>query len=324
MGRADFSYTFPHRHLLSIGDLNRVDVDMMFERADHHFQFNRREHKSQDTLSGLTQINLFFEPSTRTASSFAIAGQRLGADVISFASGLSSTSKGESLADTVRTLAAMHADIFVLRHSSAGSAKFVADITGVSTVNGGDGTNEHPTQALYDAFTLQRKLGDLGGKRIVIIGDILHSRVARSNVALLNLFNADVRLCGPEALLPPEAADWGATLFHDLDEALDGCHAAMALRVQKERFVSKAIPDDAAFFEQYGLRRERLKNADPDCYVLHPGPMNRGVEIDDDLADDPERSLILKQVEAGVALRMAVLEFITQRAPGMTRTDASA
>lgn len=323
MSGADFTYDFPHRHLTRIGDLNRVDVDLLYRRAEHHLTQNRQPDKSQDSMRGLTQVNLFFEPSTRTLCSFEMAGKRLGAHVVNFSASASSTAKGESLKDTVLTLKAMQTDVFVIRHPSPGSAQFVADTTGVPTINGGDGANEHPTQALYDCFTLGREIGDLGGKRVVIIGDILHSRVARSNVALLNLFNADVRLCGPEALLPPEAQDWGASLYHDLDEALDGAHAAMALRIQKERFEGTDLPDEDSFFERFGLNHDRLKNAHPDCKIMHPGPMNRGVEIDGDLADDPEKSLILKQVEAGVALRMAVLEFVTGRAPDMTHRETS-
>lgn len=310
MTRAEFNYDFPHQRLVSITDLNPLDVDILFERAEHWLSVCRTPSKKADALRGLTQINLFFEPSTRTQASFEIAGKRLGADVVNFSAASSSTSKGETLLDTVRTLSAMNPDLLVVRHKACGAAKFISDATGIAVVNAGDGMNEHPTQALLDAFTLTQRLGPLGGRRILIVGDILHSRVARSGVQLLNILGAQVRLCAPSTLLPLDADRWGADVFHDLDDALEGCDAVMALRLQRERMAAGYIPSSREYFRFYGLTHQRMETAHPEALVLHPGPMNRGVEIDGALADDEERSLILDQVEAGVAMRMAVLEAI--------------
>lgn len=310
MGEADFTYEFPHRNLLGVTELNPVDVRIIFERAETHLIRNRTRDKKTDTLRGLTQINLFFEASTRTLASFEIAGKRLGMDVVNFSAGNASIKKGESLADTALTLAAMRPDILVVRHGSPGAAAFFAQTTNIATLNAGDGAHEHPTQALLDAFTLTRRWGEIGGRRIAIVGDILHSRVARSVVSLFNLLNAEVRLCAPATLLPADADRWGASVFHDLDAALEGCDAAMTLRIQRERMAGGLIPSEREYAALYGLTHERLEAAQPDCLVMHPGPMNRGVEISSALADDPDRSVILEQVEAGVAIRMAVLELI--------------
>jgi aspartate carbamoyltransferase catalytic subunit len=310
MSRAEFSYDFPHRHLLSVADLNPLDISMIFERATHWHAVNRTPDKSSDVLKGLTVLNLFFEASTRTQGSFEMAGKRLGADVVNFALANSSTSKGESLSDTACTLAAMKPDIMVTRHSATGAPKFLADRTGLSVVNAGDGMHEHPTQALLDVFTLSQRWGSVGGRRILIVGDILHSRVARSNIGLLNILGAEIRLCAPPTLLPLDVDQWGVDVFHNLDEALDGCDAVMALRQQKERMSGGFVPSEREFFHLFGLTHERLENAAPDVLVMHPGPMNRGVEIHTKLADDPEFSVILDQVENGVAIRMAVLELI--------------
>lgn len=321
MSRPGFAYDFPHSSLLSVGDLNPLDVSMIFERASLHFEANRRKEPRERTLDGLAVVNLFFENSTRTLASFEMAAKRLGADVINFSAGSASISKGESLADTALNLNAMNPDVMVVRHKAAGAAAYFAKVTGAAVVNGGDGSHEHPTQALLDAFTLTRHWGDIGGKRICIIGDILHSRVARSNISLLNLLNAEVRLCGPATLLPADADRWGVTVFHDLDEALEGCDAVMALRMQKERMSGGLIPSDREFAALYGLNHARLDVASPDCLVMHPGPMNRGVEIDGALADDPERAVIMEQAEAGVAIRMAILELITGRASNQRYVD---
>ncbi len=321
MSRPGFAYDFPHSSLLSVGDLNPLDVSMIFERASLHFEANRRKEPRERTLDGLAVVNLFFENSTRTLASFEMAAKRLGADVINFSAGSASISKGESLADTALNLNAMNPDVMVVRHKAAGAAAYFAKVTGAAVVNGGDGAHEHPTQALLDAFTLTRHWGDIGGKRICIIGDILHSRVARSNISLLNLLNAEVRLCGPATLLPADADRWGVTVFHDLDEALEGCDAVMALRMQKERMSGGLIPSDREFAALYGLNHARLDVALPDCLVMHPGPMNRGVEIDGALADDPERAVIMEQAEAGVAIRMAILELITGRASNQRYVD---
>lgn len=323
MSRTGFAYDFPHTSLLSVGDLNPLDVQLIFERATHHFDANRARSHPEKTLSGLLLVNLFFENSTRTLTSFETAAKRLGAEVINFSAGSASISKGESLADTALNLNAMNPDLTVIRHQAAGAAAFFAGVTGSSIVNGGDGAHEHPTQALLDAFTLTRHWGEVGGRRICIVGDILHSRVARSNISLLNLLNAEVRLCGPATLLPADADRWGVKIFHRLDEAVEGCDAVMALRMQKERMSGGLIPSDREFAALYGLTHERLAAANPECLVMHPGPMNRGVEIGGALADDIERAVILEQAEAGVAIRMAVLELLAQRSPGQTGTYSS-
>ncbi len=321
MSRTGFAYDFPHTSLLSVGDLNPLDVSLIFERAAVHFEANRTKDVRERTLEGLAVVNLFFENSTRTLASFEMAAKRLGAEVINFSAGSASISKGESLADTALNLNAMNPDVMVVRHKAAGAATYFAKVTGAAVINGGDGAHEHPTQALLDAFTLTRHWGDIGGKRICIIGDILHSRVARSNISLLNLLNAEVRLCGPATLLPADADRWGVAVYHDLEEAIDGCDAVMALRMQKERMSGGLIPSDREFAALYGLTHARLDVAAPDCLVMHPGPMNRGVEIDGALADDPDRAVIMEQAEAGVAIRMAILELITGRAPNQRYQD---
>jgi len=319
MGRTDFTYAFPHEHLLSAGDLNPLDLELIFDLADGHLARNRTDAKKTAALKGLTQINLFFEASTRTLASFELAGKRLGADVVNFSAGSASLKKGESLADTALTLAAMKPDLLVVRHGAAGAAAFFAQVTGIATLNAGDGAHEHPTQALLDIFTLTRRWGEVGGKRIAIVGDILHSRVARSNVALLNLLNADVRLCAPATLMPADVDRWGVSVFHDLDEALEDCDAVMTLRLQRERMSGGFIPSAREYAAVYGLDHERMARCKPGALVLHPGPMNRGVEIDGALADDPQISLVLDQVEAGVAVRMAVLELLAGRSNAVWR-----
>ncbi|MGY6661877.1 MAG: aspartate carbamoyltransferase catalytic subunit [Glycocaulis sp.] len=313
MGQGEYSYTFPHRGLIAASALNRVDLELIFDSARAHLARNRTEDKKHPSLKGLTVINLFFEASTRTLASFEIAAKRLGADVVNFSAGNASLKKGESLADTANTLAAMQPDLLVVRHQSPGAAEFFQRTTGISTINAGDGANEHPTQALLDLFTLGEHLGDVGGKRIAIIGDILHSRVARSNVALLSLMNADIRLCGPASLLPADADRWGASVFHSVEAAIEGCDAVMVLRLQRERMSSGLIPSAREYAAIYGLDHARLSLANEGCIVMHPGPMNRGIEITSALADDTDISVILDQVEAGVAVRMAVLELLAGR-----------
>lgn len=298
---------FSSRRLTSVGGLGRLEVEAIFERADRYFRINRSADKKSDDLRGRTLINLFFEPSTRTQLSFELAGKRLGADVANFSVSSSSISKGESFADTLATVEAMRPDLLVIRHPAPGAADFAADQSAAIIVNAGDGAREHPTQALLDAFALRRRFGALDGLRVAICGDVLHSRVARSNVALLNMLNVEVRLVGPPTLLPADADRWGAEVFHDLDEALEGCDAVMMLRLQRERMTGAYIPSPREYHALYGMTAERLSRAKPGAAVLHPGPMNRGVEIDADVADLAETSLIQEQVEAGVAVRMAVL-----------------
>ncbi|PHR56780.1 MAG: aspartate carbamoyltransferase catalytic subunit [Robiginitomaculum sp.] len=317
------NYSFAKPHFLGIAGLNRPEVESLLELADRYIELNRRTVKISDKLRGLTQINLFFEPSTRTQSSFEIAGKRLGMDVINMMVQTSSVSKGETLIDTAVTLNAMHPDVLVVRHSASGAAELLSQKVDCAVINAGDGQHEHPTQALLDALAIRRALGRMDGLRIAICGDIAHSRVARSNVALMNLLGAEVRLCGPPTLLPSDADRWGAEVFHNMDEAVTGCDVVMMLRLQNERMDSAAIPSAREYFRFYGLDRARLAKAGKQALVMHPGPMNRGVEIDSELADDPQVSLITGQVEMGVAARMAVLDMlVSDRADSDRAGDA--
>ncbi len=304
--------TFTGPHLLGIAGLNRLEVVALLDRAADFMALNRQRKKHSDELSGQTLINLFFEPSTRTQSSFELAGKRLGADVINMAINTSSVAKGETLIDTAVTLNAMHPDLLVVRHSASGAAALLSQKVDCAVVNAGDGSHEHPTQALLDAFTLRAHLGDLAGKRIAICGDVMHSRVARSDIILLTLLGAQVRLCAPPTLLPSHATDWGVEVFHDMKEALQDCDVVMMLRLQRERMTSACVPSTREYFRYFGLDRAKLRAAKPGALVMHPGPMNRGVEIDSEIADDPQISLITEQVESGVAVRMAVLTALAE------------
>ncbi|MBI1339728.1 aspartate carbamoyltransferase catalytic subunit [bacterium] len=312
---AQFSYAFPHRHLLGIDGLNRLDVEELLSLADTYVDLSRRRVKHADVLQGRTLLNLFFEASTRTQSSFEIAGRRLGADVVTMQAATSSLKKGETLVDTAMTLNAMRPDLLVIRHGSSGAVKLLSRKVGCAVINAGDGSHEHPTQALLDALTIRRRVGAIESLTIAICGDVLHSRVARSNVALLNLLGARVRLIAPRTLLPPGAADWGAEVFTDMREGLAGCDVVMMLRLQAERMEGAYLPSAREFFHFYGLDSEKLSYAKPGAFVMHPGPMNRGVEIESGVADDVERSLITEQVEMGVAVRMAVLDTLARNAP---------
>jgi aspartate carbamoyltransferase catalytic subunit len=312
---ADFAYAFPHRHLLGIEGLNRLDIEELLNLGDRYVELNRRRSKHVDVLAGQTLLNLFFENSTRTQSSFEIAGRRLGADVITMSVATSSVKKGETLIDTAMTLNAMRPDLLVIRHQSSGAVKLLSRKVDCGVINAGDGTHEHPTQALLDALTIRRRVGDLGGLRIAICGDILHSRVARSNVALLNIMGAEVRLIAPRTLIPAGAADWGASVFTDMRKGLEGCDVVMMLRLQQERMDGAYLPSAREFFHFYGLDAEKLACAKPNAFVMHPGPMNRGVEIESGIADHKTRSLVTEQVEMGVAVRMAVLETLAKNAP---------
>ena len=300
---------FPHRHLLGIEGLSAADILAILDAAEPWLDFNRGARKADDRLAGLTQINAFFENSTRTLFSFEIAGKRLGAQVSNFHPAASSVRKGESLRDTALTLNAMRPDILVIRHEAEGAAADVAEIMDCPVINAGDGTGEHPTQALLDALTMRRRLGRIEGLKVAICGDILHSRVAGSNMRLLPLLGAKVRLVGPPSLLPEKT---GLAVHHDLDEGISGADVVMMLRIQRER-MEEAFPDTLQDYHAlYGLTRTRLDTHAPGALVMHPGPMNRGVEIEGALADDPERSAILDQVETGVAIRMACLDLLTR------------
>ena len=308
-------HAFPKPHLLGVDGLNPPQVDALLDLAEALIPLSRQPAKRLDLLTGRTVVNLFFENSTRTQASFELAARRLGADVLNLSPRTSSMSKGETLIDTAKSLNAMRPDVLVVRHGASGAAGLLARHTQAAVVNAGDGAREHPTQALLDALALRRAFGRLAGLTVAICGDVLHSRVARSNAALLGLMSANVRLCGPPTLLPTGVDRWGAEVFTDLDAAVEGADAVMMLRLQTERMDGAYVPSPREYARFWGLTRERLARAAPGVKVLHPGPMNRGVEITGDLADDPAVSLIAEQVELGVAVRMAVLASLTARAP---------
>ncbi len=308
------------QHLLAIAPLQRHDIESFLDLGNAYVDLNRQVQKKRDTLRGRTLINLFFEPSTRTQSSFELAGKRLGADVMNMSVAQSAVRKGETLIDTATTLNAMRPDIIVIRHQDSGAVALLADKVSCAVVNAGDGAHEHPTQALLDALTIRRRMGRIEGLTVTISGDVLHSRVARSNVHLLTKLGARVRLVAPRTLLPPGARDWGAELFTDMREALKGADIVMMLRLQMERMTGSFLPSQREYFHFYGLDREKLALAKPGAFVMHPGPMNRGVEIDSDIADDINRSLIQEQVEMGVAVRMAVLDQLASKLPNAEHT----
>jgi aspartate carbamoyltransferase catalytic subunit len=301
---------FPHRHLLGIDALSADDILFLLDQAEPWIEFNRRPRKEDRRLAGLTQFNLFFENSTRTLFSFEVAGKRLGAQVANFHPGGSSVTKGESLVDTALTLDSMRPDVMVVRHAETGAPHQVAEVVGCPVINGGDGTSEHPTQALLDALTMRRRKGRIEGLEVAICGDIRHSRVAGSNLRLLPKLGAKVRLVGPPSLLPGDGG--GFPTFADFDEGIKGADVVMMLRIQRERMEESVSGSLADFHALYGLTMERLERAAPDALVMHPGPMNRGVEIDSEVADHPTRSAIREQVEMGVAVRMAVLDVLTR------------
>lgn len=304
---------FPRDHFLSVTDLNAQTARELLDLADSFVELNQGSAKSLDLMAGRTVVNLFFENSTRTSASFEIAARRLGADVISLSPRASSVAKGETLIDTAATLNAMKPDILVVRHSASGAADLLSQKVGCAVVNAGDGRHEHPTQALLDLLTLKREFGDVGGLTVAICGDVAHSRVARSNVALLSMMGARVRLVGPPTLVPGDADRWGCEVYHDMRQGLDGCDVVMMLRLQLERMQGALVPSTREYYRFWGLDREKLKVAAAGVRVMHPGPMNRGVEIDSDIADDPVISLIQTQVEMGVSARMAVLAGLSLR-----------
>jgi aspartate carbamoyltransferase catalytic subunit len=305
---------FPHRHLLGIEGLSAQDISFLLDLADAAIEVSRQVEKKRSTLRGRTLINLFFEASTRTQSSFELAGKRLGADVMNMSVATSSVKKGETLIDTAMTLNAMRPDIIVVRHAQAGAVHLLAKKVDCAVVNAGDGAHEHPTQALLDALTIRRNKGGIEGLTVVICGDILHSRVARSNILLLSALGARVRVAGPSTLLPPGIERNRVDVFRDMRAGLDGADIVMMLRLQRERMQGGYIPSAKEYFRFFGLDEAKLCYAKPDALVMHPGPLNRGVEIDSAVADGP-RSLIREQVEMGVAVRIAVLEALAQHLP---------
>ena len=308
---------FPHRHLLGIAGLQPHEITFLLDESEQWIDANRERRRSERILDGVTQINAFYENSTRTLLSFEIAGKRLGADVVNMGVAQSSVKKGETLIDTAVTLNAMRADVIVIRHMSSGAVALIADKVDCPVLNAGDGSHEHPTQALLDALTIRRRRGRIQGQRVVICGDILHSRVARSNILALTALAAEVRVCAPSTLMPKGVEAMYVEPFTDFDAALEGADVVMMLRVQNERMDGAFIPSTREFHRRYGLTPERLARAKPDALVMHPGPMNRGVEIDSAVADHPERSAIIEQVNTGVAVRMACLDVLTRAARGV-------
>jgi aspartate carbamoyltransferase catalytic subunit len=300
------------RHLLGIEGLDPVSVTSLLDLAESYVLLNRSGKTQRDLLRGRTLINLFFEDSTRTRTSFELAGKRLGADVINMSVSTSSVTKGETLLDTAATLNAMNCDLLVVRHNRSGAPALLAQKVEAAVINAGDGTHEHPTQALLDALTIRRRKGRISGLTVAICGDVAHSRVARSNILLLTMMGNFVRVIGPPTLIPAGIEAAGVTVYHDMEAGLAGADIVMALRLQKERMSGGMIPSTREFFAYYGLDRRKLGFAKPDALVMHPGPMNRGVEIDSDIADDPARSVIKEQVEMGVAVRMAVLDVLAR------------
>ncbi len=305
-------YRFPHRHLLGIEGLDRQAISLILDLADSYVEQSRRHDKKSDVLRGQTVINLFFEDSTRTRTSFELAGKRLGGDVINMSVATSSVKKGETLIDTAMTLNAMHPDVLCVRHPHSGAVKLLSEKVNCAVINGGDGTHEHPTQALLDAQTIRRRVGHIEGLTVAICGDILHSRVARSNILLLSTMGARVRIVAPPTLMPAEMERYGVEIFNNIKDGIADCDIVMMLRLQQERMKGMFVPSIREYFHFFGLTREKLAYAKPDALVMHPGPMNRGVEIDSELADDIDRSLIREQVEMGVAVRMACLDLLTR------------
>ena len=306
---------FPHRHLLGIEGLSPDEINHILDLADSYVALNRRADKKTNLLRGRTLINLFFESSTRTRTSFELAGKRLGADVINMTVSTSSIKKGETLIDTAMTLNAMHPDVLVVRHPDSGAVKLLSEKVNCAVINAGDGSHEHPTQALLDALTIRRRKAKLAGLTVAICGDIMHSRVARSNILLLNIMGARVRLVAPPTLLPFAVERLGVEVFTDMREGLEGCDIIMMLRLQTERMQGSFVPSVREYFHFYGLDEEKLAVAKENALIMHPGPMNRGVEIDSALADDITRAVILDQVEMGVAVRQACLEVLSRALP---------
>ncbi len=301
-----------HRHLLGIEGLSKAEITTILDLAELYAKQNRSPQKHSTALSGMTQVNMFFEASTRTQSSFEIAGKRLGADVMNMQMSASSITKGETLIDTAMTLNAMHPDLLVVRHPHSGAVALLAEKVNCAVLNAGDGRHEHPTQALLDALTIRRAKGRLHRLTIAICGDIAHSRVARSNLLLLGKMENRVRLVGPRTLMPSGIAELGVEVTDNMEEGLAGADVVMMLRLQKERMDGGFIPSEREYYHRWGLDAAKLAHAKPDAIVMHPGPMNRGVEIDGVLADDINRSVIQEQVEMGVAVRMAAMDLLAR------------
>ena len=304
--------SFTQKHLLGIEGLAQSAILEILDKAEKYADLNLKTHKRADVLAGLTQINMFFENSTRTQASFELAGKRLGADVMNMQVQGSSIKKGETLVDTALTLNAMRPDLLVVRHPHSGAVDLLSQKVNCSVINAGDGQHEHPTQALLDALTIRRAKGRLHRLNIAICGDIAHSRVARSNLLLLGKMENRIRLIGPPTLMPSQISEFGVEVYHDMHAGLRAVDVVMMLRLQKERMDGGFIPSEREYFKRYGLDYKKLSHAKDDAIVMHPGPMNRGVEIDGDIADDVTRSVIQEQVEMGVAVRMAIMELLSR------------
>jgi aspartate carbamoyltransferase catalytic subunit len=301
---------FPHRHLLTIDRLRVEDIQAILDLAETYAEGNRENDKKRTFLRGRTLVNLFYENSTRTRTSFELAGKRLGADVINMSVDGTSVKKGESLIDTAVTLNAMHLDALVVRHNQSGAVQLLAEKVNCSVINGGDGTHEHPTQALLDALTIRRRKGRIAGLTVAICGDILHSRVARSNIALLHMMGARLRVVAPRTLLPAAIDRLSVEVFHDMARGIADADIVMMLRLQTERMTGNYIPSVREYYHFFGLDQAKMQRAKPDALIMHPGPINRGVEIDSAMADDVDHSVIREQVEMGVAIRMACLDLL--------------
>jgi aspartate carbamoyltransferase catalytic subunit len=298
-------------HLLSVEDLSIPEIDILLNKANFYADANKQRGKLEKTLKGSTVITLFFETSTRTKTSFELAAKRLGADSIGINASASAIKKGETLIDTAMTLNAMHADILIVRHPDSGAVKLLSEKVNCAIINAGDGTHEHPTQALLDALTIKRNKKNIKGLNIAICGDVLHSRVARSNILLLSKLGARIRIIAPPTLIPKGIENLGVEIFNNMEKGLVDCDIVMMLRLQTERMKGLYVPSTREYFKFYGLNYEKLRNAKKDALIMHPGPMNRGIEIDSSLADNLDRSVIHQQVEIGVAVRMACLEMLT-------------
>jgi aspartate carbamoyltransferase catalytic subunit len=307
---------FPHRHLLGIEALSAAEIERLLDLANSYADLPKDDERTRRVLRGRTVINLFFETSTRTSTSFELAAKRLGGDVITMSVGTSSIKKGETLLDTAITLNAMKPDVLVVRHNESGAVSLLSQKVDCAVINGGDGRHEHPTQALLDALTIRRRLGRLNGLLVAICGDILHSRVARSNIHLLLKMGARVRVIAPLTLLPSNIDRMGVEVFTDMRKGLKDVDIVMMLRLQLERMQGAYVPSTREYFRFYGLDYAKLALAKPDALIMHPGPMNRGVEIDSEVADDINRSVIREQVEMGVAVRMACLDALTRNLTG--------
>ena len=300
------------KHLLGIQDLSINDVNLILDEANSFIKVNQSKNKKVDVLRGNTQINLFFEPSTRTQSSFELAGKRLGADVMSMNISNSAIKKGETLIDTAMTLNAMHPDIIVIRHQDSGACNLLSQKVNCAVLNAGDGRREHPTQALLDALTILNRKKKIQGLKVAICGDILHSRVARSNIYLLNMLGAEVNIVAPSNLLPKDIEKFGVNIFSNMKKGVKDCDIVMMLRLQNERMSSSFLSSNREYYEYYGLTQDKLEYAKSDSIIMHPGPMNRGIEIDTKLADDTNMSVVKEQVELGVAIRMACLKIFCE------------